>query len=153
MMLILYIALILHFECIQGFIIEVQNPLISKRFTRIKTIEKSLNIQIKLSNDELTEFGSNDKDDEGEEDGPSMKTLLDAQEGAPDEFAIMKELLGINIFTYILAGLIAFFLSLNLLLGPGWLGQSMGLEGTGTFTQISDSIPGTVDLSASENLL
>jgi hypothetical protein len=61
--------------------------------------------------------------------------------------------LGINVFTYILAGLIAFFLSLNLLLGPGWLGQSIGLEGTGTFTQISDSLPGTVDLSASENLL
>jgi hypothetical protein len=90
-MLILQIALMLHFECIQGFIIEVQNPLISKRFSRIKTIEKSLNIQIKLSNDELTEFGSNDIDDEAEEDGPSMKALLDAQEGAPDEFAIMKE--------------------------------------------------------------
>ena len=63
------------------------------------------------------------------------------------------KLLGINVFTYVLAGLIAFFLSMNLILGPGWLGQSMGLEGTGTFTQISDSLPATVDLSGTENLL
>ena len=65
----------------------------------------------------------------------------------------LMKLLGINVFTYVLAGLIVFFFSLNIILGPGWLGQSMGLEGTGTFTQISDSLPATVDLSASENLL
>jgi hypothetical protein len=29
----------------------------------------------------------------------------------------------------------------------------MGIEGTGTFTQISDSLPDTVDLSQPENLL
>lgn len=42
---------------------------------------------------------------------------------------------------------------MNLLLGPGWLGQQIGLEGTGTFTEISDSLPDSVDLSAEEYLL
>jgi len=42
---------------------------------------------------------------------------------------------------------------MNLILGPGWLGQIMGLEGTGTFTQMSDSLPDTIDLSQPENLL
>jgi hypothetical protein len=42
---------------------------------------------------------------------------------------------------------------MNLLLGPGWLGQLIGLEGTGTFTQVSDSLPDTVDLSLPDNLL
>jgi len=78
---------------------------------------------------------------------------LDLEENAPGELAIMKELLGINIFTYILAGLIAIFLSLNALLGPGWLGQIMGLKGTGTFTDISPSLPDIIDLSNSANLL
>lgn len=64
-----------------------------------------------------------------------------------------KKLLGINIFTYILAGLIVIFLSLNTLLGPGWLGQQMGIEGTGTFTQTSDSLPDVLDLNGSDNLL
>ena len=63
------------------------------------------------------------------------------------------QLLGINGFTYVLAALITFFLSMNLILGPGWLGQQMGLEGTGTFTQISDSLPDSVDLSKPEFLL
>jgi len=61
--------------------------------------------------------------------------------------------MGINIFTYILAGLIAIFLSLNALLGPGWLGQKLGLEGTGTFTEISESLPSIVNLNNPENLL
>lgn len=43
-------------------------------------------------------------------------------------------------------------LSMNFMLGPGWLGQQMGLEGTGTFTQISDSLPDSVDLSKSDFL-
>jgi hypothetical protein len=63
------------------------------------------------------------------------------------------QLLGINIFTYILAGMIAFFLTMNYALGPGWLGQSMGMPGTGTFTQISDSLPDSIDLSKSDFLL
>ena len=63
------------------------------------------------------------------------------------------KLLGINVFTYILAALIAFFLSMNFILGPGWLGQQIGLEGTGTFTEISESLPDSVDLSKDEFLL
>jgi len=79
--------------------------------------------------------------------------LMNLEEGKPSELLIMKDLLGINIFTYILAGLIALFFSLNLILGPGWLGQQMGMPGTGTFTEISDSLPDSVDLSGVENLL
>lgn len=63
------------------------------------------------------------------------------------------KILGISGFTYVLAALIVFFFSMNLLLGPGWLGQQIGLEGTGTFTEISDSLPDSVDLSAEEYLL
>jgi len=83
----------------------------------------------------------------------SEDLLREVEGGKPSELMIMKDILGINIFTYILAGLIALFLSLNFLLGPGWLGQSFGLGGTGTFTQISDSLPDSVDLSGVENLL
>jgi hypothetical protein len=52
-----------------------------------------------------------------------------------------------------LAFLIAFFLGMNLILGPGWLGQQLGLEGRGTFTEISNSLPDSVDLSRPEFLL
>lgn len=156
LMIILKVVFMLHFERVHGFMLKVQNSLISNRVIRIKTINKSFNRQLHLCNDSFTDESTGTRSNElggTERDGPSMKALEEAQEGAPDEFVIMKELLGINIFTYILAGLIALFLSLNILLGPGWLGQSMGLEGTGTFTEVSDSLPKTVDLSASENLL
>eukprot|EP01083_Nonionella_stella_P293434 997896_1 len=83
----------------------------------------------------------------------SDELLLQLQENAPSEWDIMKDLLGINIFTYILAVLIAIFLGGNILLGPGWLGQKIGLEGTGTFTQISPSLPDSIDLSQSDFLL
>jgi len=83
----------------------------------------------------------------------SEELLRDVEGGKPSELMIMKDILGINIFTYILAGLIALFLSLNFILGPGWLGQQIGFGGTGTFTQISDSLPDSVDLSGAENLL
>lgn len=63
------------------------------------------------------------------------------------------KLLGINIFTYILAVAIVFFLSMNAALGPGWLGQSLGWEDVGTFTKVSDSLPLNVDVSAPEYLL
>jgi len=63
------------------------------------------------------------------------------------------KLLGINVFTYILAITIAFFFSMNALLGPGWLGNTIGLPGTGTFTEKSESLPDTFDLSDSEYLL
>ena len=58
--------------------------------------------------------------------------------------------MGINIFTFILAGLIVFFLSMNIILGPGWLGGAMKLSGTGTFEEVSPSLPGTLDLNKPE---
>jgi len=72
------------------------------------------------------------------------------QTGEPSQMWVMKELLGINIFTYLLGGLIVLFLSLNFFLGPGWLGQSMGIQGVGTFEEVSKSLPDTVDLSRPE---
>jgi hypothetical protein len=64
-----------------------------------------------------------------------------------------SKILGINIFTYILAALILFFLSMNAFLGPGWLGQLLGWENVGTFTRVSDSLPLDVDVSGKEFLL
>jgi len=58
-----------------------------------------------------------------------------------------NQLLGINIFTYILAAAIAFFLSMNMILGQGWLGNAIGLQGTGTFIERSEKLPNVVDLS------
>ena len=63
------------------------------------------------------------------------------------------QLLGINIFTYILGALIIFFISMNVFVGPGWLGQSLGWENVGTFTKVSDSLPLNVDVSKPEYLL
>ena len=65
----------------------------------------------------------------------------------------MFQLLGINAFSYILAIACIFFIGMNTILGPGWLGQSIGLEGTGTFTQVSESLPDAIDLNSPENLL
>lgn len=61
------------------------------------------------------------------------------------------QILGINVFTYILAALIAFFLGANLLLGPGWLGSLVGVQGAGQFTEISDSIPDAINLGDGVN--
>jgi hypothetical protein len=63
------------------------------------------------------------------------------------------QLLGINIFTYILATLIIFFLSMNTIYGVGWLGQSLGWEDVGTFTKVSESLPLDVDVSGDNYLL
>jgi hypothetical protein len=63
------------------------------------------------------------------------------------------QLLGINIFTYILAAAIVFFMSMNFILGPGWLGNSMGIQGTGTFEESSKSLPEVIDLSNPKYLL
>jgi hypothetical protein len=60
------------------------------------------------------------------------------------------QILGINIFTFILAVLIVFFLSMNAFLGPGWLGGALGFQGTGTFEEVSPSLPGTLDLNKQE---
>lgn len=62
------------------------------------------------------------------------------------------QILGINVFTLILAALIAFFMSMNAYFGPGWLGgvifggKSGGITGTGNF----DNTPEIVDLSDSQ---
>jgi hypothetical protein len=63
------------------------------------------------------------------------------------------QLLGINVFTYILATAIVFFLSMNLVFGPGWLGSAIGVKGTGSFSEVSTSLPDTVDLSKPDFLL
>ena len=44
-------------------------------------------------------------------------------------------------------------LSLNAIFGPGWLGQAIGIAGTGTFTEVSPSLPDTIDLGVDEFLL
>ena len=79
---------------------------------------------------------------------------------SPNTYLILKtshtqktQLLGINIFTYILAALIVFFLSMNAIFGVGWLGQSLGWEDVGTFTKVSDSLPLDVDVSGDDYLL
>ena len=62
----------------------------------------------------------------------------------------LLKILGINIFTYILGALIVFFLSMNTVVGPGWLGQMMGMPGVGAFSEVSQSYPDTIDLSSPE---
>ena len=79
---------------------------------------------------------------------------IDAEDlETPPLSVILSQLMGINAFTYILAGLIALFLSLNSILGPGWLGQKLGIPGTGEFVQYGQSIPEPVNLNKPENLL
>lgn len=65
-------------------------------------------------------------------------------------YTCFSQLLGINIFTVILAGLIIFFLSMNTILGVGWLGKVVGIPGTGSFEEVSPSLPGTFDLNRPE---
>jgi len=52
-----------------------------------------------------------------------------------------------------LAAAIAFFLSMNIILGPGWLGNSIGIQQTGSFTRMSESLPETIDLSRPDFLI
>lgn len=66
---------------------------------------------------------------------------------------VLCQLLGINIFTYILVAMIAFFFSMNMVLGPGWLGQRIGIDGAGSFSEVSDGVPQLIDLSKPEYLL
>ena len=72
-----------------------------------------------------------------------LQTFLTAQ----------QQLLGINIFTYILAAAIAFFLSMNAILGPGWLGNAIGILSGWDMTETSKSLPEVVDLSSKDYLL
>lgn len=80
--------------------------------------------------------------------------LWEEIEGAqPPQWVVMKQILGIGGFTYVLGALIVLMLTLNAVLGPGWLGQAMGIQGTGTFTEVSSSLPDQIDLSADAYLL
>jgi len=93
---------------------------------------------------------SQDKDDEEEYNSMMEQARLNA----PDSWTVTKQLLGVNVFTFILAGLIVFFLSMNLILGPGWLGQQLGVEGTGNLGNVvSEKLPLSMDLSQSPYLL
>ena len=65
-------------------------------------------------------------------------------------YLFILKLLGIGGFTYLLAAFIIFFGSMNFILGPGWLGGSIGVPGTGSINEMSDSLPNTVDLSSPE---
>jgi len=83
----------------------------------------------------------------------SEQTWEEIEQSAPSKLMVVKNLLGVNIFTYILAALIVFFLSMNAVFGVGWLGQSLGWEDVGTFTKVSESLPLDVDVSGSDYLL
>jgi len=61
--------------------------------------------------------------------------------------------LGVNAFTYLLAGAILFFFGMNVVLGPGWLGSAVGIQGTGDFTETSNALPETLDLGTKDYLL
>lgn len=91
---------------------------------------------------------------DGEGGDQISQTLWEELEAnAPPKIDGFKQILGINIFTYVLAALIVFFVGMNVFLGPGWLGQNMGLVGTGSFTEVSENLPMSIDLSRPENLL
>ncbi|VEU33416.1 unnamed protein product [Pseudo-nitzschia multistriata] len=66
------------------------------------------------------------------------------------EWRVLQQMLGINIFTVILAALIVFFLSMNIILGPGWLGSTIGIPGTGNIQEVSPTLPGSLDLNRPE---
>jgi hypothetical protein len=94
-----------------------------------------------------------DELEEGTADVTEEELLEMVAANQPNQFTVVKELLGLNVFTLILALLIAFFMGANFFLGPGWLGQKLGIEGTGTFQDVSDAIPGVIDLSQPDYLL
>ncbi|CAB9499389.1 expressed unknown protein [Seminavis robusta] len=89
----------------------------------------------------------------GENDVFTKEQWDEIEEAQPSQLSVMKELLGINVFTYILAFLIVAFGGMNLILGPGWLGGTLGIEGTGNIEQVSPSLPQTMDLGKDEYLL
>jgi hypothetical protein len=99
------------------------------------------------------ETNSIDNGDDKQDDDISEAMFEQLEEGNPPLGMILTQLLGINIFTYILAGAIVIMLTLNAVLGPGWLGQGLGIPGTGTYTNVSDSLPSQMNLNSPENLL
>ena len=83
-------------SCIDGFTVETTNCLMtSDRFTMMKFDVKTQKLRAQLSNDSLrdesAEINQLELDGQTEDEGLSMEALQKAREGAPDEFAIMKE--------------------------------------------------------------
>lgn len=92
-------------------------------------------------------FDYNRKNFDNEIDEDDMEEI---ELGQPPEWMVMQQLLGINIFTVILAGSIVFLLGMNFVLGPGWLGSKIGIPGTGFIQEVSPSLPGSIDLNKPE---
>ena len=127
-------------------------------------LPKNISNVCKLSSktsDDLDQLKKDESNRITEEDFANFKDLSDLSSEELQEFdatsppmgIVLSQILGINAFTYILAALIVIFLTLNSVLGPGWLGQKLGIEGTGEYTEYGTSIPKPVDLKYPENLL
>jgi len=41
-------------------------------------------------------------------------------------------------------------MGMNTFVGPGWLGQMMGMKGVGVYSEVSQSFPDSIDLSSPE---
>lgn len=95
--------------------------------------------------EKLFNFDNNNFENEIEEDD-----MEEIESGQPSQWMIMQQLLGINIFTVVLALLIVFFLGMNFALGPGWLGSTIGIPGTGSIQEVSPSLPGSINLNRPE---
>mmetsp|Transcript_20488 Transcript_20488/g.29633 ORF Transcript_20488/g.29633 Transcript_20488/m.29633 type:complete len:157 (+) Transcript_20488:55-525(+) len=143
-LLVAMTLLILLSQLVESFTIDqrcgVQRTQQMQSLTQLFVVDEESEEDLSLSNPIIVERGS-------ENDPFTEAEWEEIDKAKPSEWVIMKEVLGINIFTYILAALIVIFLSLNALLGPGWLGQSLGIPGVGTFTEVSPNLPQTVDLS------
>lgn len=137
----------------QKSIVHYRNPALSKMDVSSNIVGELRSKLIVFSQPNFQEESNDMELVDLEDYEMSDEMLSDIDSYSPGNWEVMKQLMGINIFTYILAALIVIFLSLNTILGPGWLGQTMGIQGTGTFTEISDSLPDNIDLSSPENLL
>lgn len=51
--------------------------------------------------------------------------LREVDENRPSTFRVMSDVMGVNLFTYVLAALIVLFSGANFLLGDGWLSTAM----------------------------
>jgi hypothetical protein len=59
----------------------------------------------------------------------------------------------INIFTYILVELIAFFLCMNIMFSPGSLQQMLGWENVDTFMRVRESSPMDIVINMEQYVL
>ena len=71
-------------------------------------------------------------------DSLSPEQLSEIEKNAPSELTVMKQLLGINVFTLFLSVAIVIFISLNSFLGPGWLAGNNDLQSFG------EGVPGKI---------